>query len=46
MMTAADRSLVVEKELPHPPEKIWRALSYGWRKFIGGLEKVLAGLPS
>jgi uncharacterized protein YndB with AHSA1/START domain len=23
------RSLVIEKELPHPPEKIWRALTQG-----------------
>jgi uncharacterized protein YndB with AHSA1/START domain len=23
------RTLVVEKELPHPPEKIWRALTLG-----------------
>ena len=23
--TAAARSLVVERELPHPPEKVWRA---------------------
>jgi uncharacterized protein YndB with AHSA1/START domain len=29
MTTAADRSLVIEKELPHPPEKIWRALTRG-----------------
>ena len=27
-MTTA-RSLVIEKELPHPPEKIWRALTQG-----------------
>ena len=27
-MTAM-RSLVIEKELPHPPEKIWRALTQG-----------------
>ncbi len=25
--TAATRTLVVEKEMPHPPEKIWRALT-------------------
>jgi uncharacterized protein YndB with AHSA1/START domain len=25
--TAPTRSLVVEKEMPHPPEKIWRALT-------------------
>ena len=24
------RSLVIERELPHPPEKIWRALTQGW----------------
>jgi uncharacterized protein YndB with AHSA1/START domain len=29
MTTAATRSLVIEKELPHPPEKIWRALTQG-----------------
>ena len=23
------RSLIIEKELPHPPEKIWRALTQG-----------------
>lgn len=30
-MTAAvaTRSLVIEKELPYPPEKIWRALTQG-----------------
>ena len=27
-MTAA-RSLVIEKELPHPLEKVWRALTHG-----------------
>jgi uncharacterized protein YndB with AHSA1/START domain len=27
-MTTA-RSLVIEKELPHPPEKVWRALTQG-----------------
>jgi uncharacterized protein YndB with AHSA1/START domain len=27
-MTSA-RSLVIEKELPHPPEKVWRALTQG-----------------
>jgi uncharacterized protein YndB with AHSA1/START domain len=26
---AATRSLVVEREMPHPPEKIWRALTQG-----------------
>jgi uncharacterized protein YndB with AHSA1/START domain len=25
----ATRSLVVERELPHPPEKVWRALTEG-----------------
>ena len=29
MTTAATRSLVIERELPHPPEKIWRALTQG-----------------
>jgi uncharacterized protein YndB with AHSA1/START domain len=29
MTAAATRSLVIEKELPHPPEKIWRALTQG-----------------
>jgi uncharacterized protein YndB with AHSA1/START domain len=29
MTPAATRSLVIEKELPHPPEKIWRALTQG-----------------
>jgi uncharacterized protein YndB with AHSA1/START domain len=29
-MTSTDtRSVVIEKELPHPPEKIWRALTQG-----------------
>jgi uncharacterized protein YndB with AHSA1/START domain len=94
---AADtRSIVIEREMPHPPEKGWRALTqgprwnasgeeaakglktvvtwtltptkagvlvrmeqsgfrpeeeanyqganYGWQKFIGGLERVAAGL--
>jgi uncharacterized protein YndB with AHSA1/START domain len=27
--TAATRSLVIEREMPHPPEKIWRALTDG-----------------
>ena len=27
--TAATRSVVVEREMPHPPEKIWRALTQG-----------------
>lgn len=26
---AASRSLVIEREMPHPPEKIWRALTEG-----------------
>jgi uncharacterized protein YndB with AHSA1/START domain len=26
---AASRSLVIEREIPHPPEKIWRALTQG-----------------
>src|SRR5258708_16143912 len=26
---ASTRSLVVEREMPHPPEKIWRALTEG-----------------
>ncbi|HYI01684.1 hypothetical protein [Hyalangium sp.] len=26
---AATRSLVVERVMPHPPEKIWRALTQG-----------------
>ena len=29
MTTAVTRSLVIERELPHPPEKIWRALTQG-----------------
>jgi uncharacterized protein YndB with AHSA1/START domain len=29
MTTAATRSLVIERELPHSPEKIWRALTQG-----------------
>ena len=29
MTTAGTRALVIEKELPHPPEKIWRALTQG-----------------
>ena len=31
-MTKADaetRSIVIEKEMPHPPEKVWRALTQG-----------------
>ena len=26
---AGTRSLVVEREMPHPPEKVWRALTQG-----------------
>ena len=26
---AAPRSVVVERELPHPPQKVWRALTQG-----------------
>lgn len=29
MNTATTRSLVIEKEMPYPPEKIWRALTEG-----------------
>jgi uncharacterized protein YndB with AHSA1/START domain len=29
MSTASTRSLVIEKEMPYPPEKIWRALTEG-----------------
>jgi uncharacterized protein YndB with AHSA1/START domain len=29
MTTAATRTLVIEKEMPHSPEKIWRALTQG-----------------
>src|SRR5712672_1508615 len=29
MTSAPTRSLVIERELPHPPEKIWRALTQG-----------------
>jgi uncharacterized protein YndB with AHSA1/START domain len=29
MTTAATGSLVIERELPHPPQKIWRALTQG-----------------
>jgi len=28
-LAAAPRSLVVEREMPHPPQKIWRALTQG-----------------
>src|SRR5215471_10747244 len=27
--TDATRSIVIERELPHPPEKVWRALTQG-----------------
>jgi uncharacterized protein YndB with AHSA1/START domain len=27
--TAPTRSLVIEREMPHPPQKIWRALTEG-----------------
>ncbi len=26
---AAMRSIVIEREMPHPPEKVWRALTQG-----------------
>jgi uncharacterized protein YndB with AHSA1/START domain len=29
MTTPTTRSLVIEKELPHAPEKVWRALTQG-----------------
>ena len=29
MNRPATRSLVVEREMPHPPEKVWRALTQG-----------------
>jgi uncharacterized protein YndB with AHSA1/START domain len=29
MTTTATRTLVIEREMPHPPEKIWRALTEG-----------------
>jgi uncharacterized protein YndB with AHSA1/START domain len=29
MTATTTRSVVIEKELPHPPEKIWRALTEG-----------------
>jgi uncharacterized protein YndB with AHSA1/START domain len=29
MTTAATRTLVIERDLPYPPEKIWRALTEG-----------------
>ncbi len=28
-LAAATRSLVVEREMPHPPERVWRALTHG-----------------
>src|SRR5271169_5792653 len=27
--TSAMRSVIIERDLPHPPEKIWRALTQG-----------------
>ena len=27
--TTATRTLVIEREMPHPPEKVWRALTQG-----------------
>ena len=27
MSDSATRSVIVEKEFPHPPEKVWRALT-------------------
>ena len=29
MTTTETRSLVIEREMPYPPEKIWRALTQG-----------------
>ncbi len=29
MITPATRSVVIEREMPYPPEKIWRALTEG-----------------
>jgi len=29
MTTTATRALVIEREMPHPPEKVWRALTEG-----------------
>ena len=29
MTTPTTRSVVIERELPHPPEKVWRALTQG-----------------
>src|SRR3954452_8892106 len=29
MTTAETRTLVIEREMPYPPEKIWRALTQG-----------------
>jgi uncharacterized protein YndB with AHSA1/START domain len=28
-LAAATRSIVIEREMPHPPEKVWRALTQG-----------------
>ena len=41
MTTAATRTLVIEKELSHPPEKIWRALTQG--ALIGARQLELPG---
>lgn len=27
--SASTRSVIIEREMPHPPEKIWRALTHG-----------------
>jgi uncharacterized protein YndB with AHSA1/START domain len=35
------QTLVVEREMAHPPEKMWRALR---RKYVASLERVAAGL--
>lgn len=29
MTVIATRSLIVEREMPHPPDKVWRALTQG-----------------
>ena len=29
MTNAAPRSLVIEREMPHPPDRVWRALTQG-----------------
>jgi uncharacterized protein YndB with AHSA1/START domain len=28
-VTAATRSVIIERKMPHPPEKVWRALTQG-----------------